>query len=162
MINLNVSTTIYRPIHQVFDFACAPENDFLWQYGTLASNRLSEDFGHANTYFRSIGHLMGQRIQSTFEVTEYEPGRSYCFRSLSGPLNSYTSYTFEWVGGCTVVNISTQINLINSMQVNENILEKKMRKQLKENLALLKHILEARQMPLSYQANHSSTLMDVQ
>ena len=154
MINLNVSATIYRPVTQVFDFVCAPENDFLWQYGTLASTRLSEDFGHPGAFFRSIGHLMGQRIQSTFEVTEYQQNRSYCFRSLSGPLNSYTTYTFEMADGCTKVNVSTQVNLINELQINAGILEKKMRKQLKENLSLLKSILEARQMPLAYQANH--------
>ena len=154
MINLNVSTTIYKPIHQVFDFVCAPENDFLWQYGTLASTRLSEDLGHTGTFFRSIGHLMGRRIQSTFEVTEYEQNQSYCFRSLSGPLNSYTTYTFEMTDGSTKVNVSTQVNLINELQINAGVLEKKMRKQLKENLSLLKDILEARQMPLAYQANH--------
>jgi hypothetical protein len=161
MINLNISTKIYRPIQQVFDFTCTPENDFLWQYGTLASTRLSEDFGHSGTFFRSIGHLMGHRIQSTFEVTEYQQNYRYAFRSLSGPLNSYTSYTFELADGSTKINVSTQINLINELQINANILEKKMRKQLKENLALLKSILEAHQMPLIYQTDRPHMHMDI-
>jgi len=86
MINLNVSTTIYRPIGQVFEFMSAPENDFQWQYGTLVSARLSEGDSEIGTSFRSIGHLMGRRVQSTFEVTEFEPNRKYAFKSLSGPL----------------------------------------------------------------------------
>ena len=145
MINLNLSTLIYRPVTQIFDFVCTPENDFQWQYGTLVSNRLSKDVGAVGSFFRSVGHLMGQRIISTFEVTEYEPNRKYGFKSLSGPLNSHTSYTFEMAGGSTKVNISAQVNAVNSLQLNEIILEKKMRKQLKENLALLKEILETKQ-----------------
>lgn len=87
---------------------------------------------------------MGQRILSTFEVTEYEPNKKYGFKSLSGPLNTHTSYTFEMADGSTKINASTQLNAVNSLKLNEVVLEKKMRKQLKENLALLKKILETR------------------
>jgi len=137
---------IYRPIRQVFDFMSAPENDFQWQYGTLASARLSEGTSSIGTLFRSIGHLVGRRIESTFEVTEYEPNRKYGFKSLSGPLNSQTSYTFEIASGSTKVTVSTQANLVNFLQVGEGILEKKMKKQLREDLAMLKDILEAKQI----------------
>ena len=146
MVNLNISTMIYRPIRQVFDFMSAPENDFQWQYGTLASARLSEGTSSIGTLFRSIGHLVGRRIESTFEVTEYEPNRKYGFKSLSGPLNSQTSYTFEIASGSTKVTVSTQANLVNFLQVGEGILEKKMKKQLREDLAMLKDILEAKQI----------------
>ena len=146
MVNLNISTMIYRPIRQVFDFMSAPENDFQWQYGTLASARLSEGTSSIGTLFRSIGHLVGRRVESTFEVTEYDPNRKYGFKSLSGPLNSQTSYTFEIASGSTKVTVSTQANLVNFLQVGEGILEKKMKKQLKEDLAMLKDILEAKQI----------------
>ena len=146
MINLNISTMIYRPIKQIFDFVSTPENDFQWQYGTLESARLSEGVSNIGTFFRSIGHLMGHRVLSTFEVTEYEPNKKYGFKSLSGPLHSQTSYTFEIASDSTKINISTQVNMVNLLQLNEGILEKKMKKQLKENLGLLKDILEARQI----------------
>jgi hypothetical protein len=146
MINLNLSTMIYRPIRQVFDFMSTPENDFQWQYGTLAAVRLSEGVNEVGTFFRSIGHLMGRRVESTFEVTDYEPNRKYGFKSLSGPLESYTSYTFVTERGSTRIDISTQMNPDDLLQLNEAVLEKKMRKQLKENLALLKDLLEARRI----------------
>jgi len=134
---------IYRPIKQVFDFMSAPENDFQWQYGTLAASRISDGVNDRGTSFRSIGHLMGQRNLSTFEVTEYEPNRMYAFKSLSGPLQSQTSYAFEGAGGSTKITVSTQANVVNFFQAGEGILEKKMKKQLKENLAMLKDLLEA-------------------
>jgi uncharacterized membrane protein len=142
MINLNTNTIIYRPVRQVFDFVSTPENDFQWQYGTLASSRLSGDANAIGTFFRSIGHLMGERVQGTYEVTEYEPNQRYGFKSLSGPLHSRTSYTFEIANGSTQVNISTQANVGKSSKIDERILEKKMKKQLKENLKMLKELLE--------------------
>jgi hypothetical protein len=42
MIILKVSTMICRTVKQVFDFVSAPENDFQWQYGTLAAARVSD------------------------------------------------------------------------------------------------------------------------
>ena len=143
MIDLNVSTMIYRPIKQVFDFVSSPENDFQWQYGTLASASLPDGVSKPGSFFRSIGHLLGQRIQGIFEVTEYEPNRKYGFKSLSGPLHSQTSYSFESAGGGTKISISTQAHAVNFFQMNERLLERKMKKQLKENLTLLKDLLEA-------------------
>jgi len=142
MININLNATIYRPIRQVFDFVSTPENDFQWQYGTLASSRISGDVNAIGTFFRSVGHLMGERVQGTYEVTDFEPNRKYGFKSLSGPLHSQTCYTFEIANGSTQVNVSTQANVGKSSQMDERILEKKMKKQLKENLKMLKELLE--------------------
>jgi hypothetical protein len=146
MIILNASTLIYRPIQQVFDFVSSPENDFQWQYGTLTATGLSEGVSKIGSFFRSIGHLLGQRVQNTFEVTEYEPNRKYGFKSLSGPLHSQTSYTFEVASGSTKISISTQAHVVDFFQMNERLLEKKMKKELKENLTLLKDVLEAKSM----------------
>ena len=146
MINLNMSTLICLPVDQVFDFVSTPENDFQWQYGILATAKLSEGVGKLGTLFRSVGHLAGRRVEGTFEVTEYEPNRKYGFKSLSGPLHSQTSYTFEIANGNTKINISTQANMVNSFQMDEGTLEKKMKKQLKENLEILKELLEAKRI----------------
>ena len=146
MIHLEMSTMIYRPIQQVFDFVSTPENDFQWQYGTLASARLSEGVSKKGTAFRSIGHLMGHRVQGTFEVIEYEQNSEYGFKSLSGPLHSQTSYTFEMADGGTRITISTRANVVNFFQMDERILGKKIKKQLKENLTMLKDLLEAKQI----------------
>ena len=147
MINLNASVNIYRPIQQVFEFVSTTENDFQWQYGTLESARVSTDAVGVGAFFRSIGHVMGRRLLSTFEVTEYETNRRYGFRSLSGPLQSETHYTFEIASGSTRINVSSQVKAADSFQVHEKIFEKQLKKQLHENLALLKGLLEVRGGP---------------
>ncbi|MBK6791113.1 MAG: hypothetical protein IPG80_00930 [Anaerolineales bacterium] len=82
MINLNINTIIYKPVKLVFDFMSTPENDFQWQYGTLASARLSEGTNTIGSFFRSIGHLMGQRAQGTFEVIWHRLGRNRFYNLL--------------------------------------------------------------------------------
>jgi hypothetical protein len=146
MINLNVSTNIYRPIKQVFDFVSTPENDFQWQYGTLAAARLPDGADRPGSFFRTIGHLLGHRLQGIFEVTEYEPNSKYAFRSISGPLHLQTCYTFNIDSGSTKISIATQANAAGIFDMNERVVERKMKKQLKENLALLKDLLEAKQI----------------
>jgi len=146
MINLNVSTKIYRPIKQVFDFVSNPENDFQWQYGTLAAARLPDGTDKLGSFFRTIGHLLGHRLQGIFEVTEYEPNRKYAFRSISGPLHLQTCYTFNIDSGSTMISIATQANAANVFDMNEHVVERNMKKQLKENLALLKDLLEANEI----------------
>jgi polyketide cyclase/dehydrase/lipid transport protein len=144
MIHITSTVTIYRPLAQVFDFISAADNDFEWQYGTLASGQISGGGGRVGASFRTIGHLMGRRMQSTYEVTEYEADRRYGFKSLSGPLHSQTTYTVETVEGSTRMKVATEAVPANALQVQEAVLEKFMQKQLKDDLALLKAILEAR------------------
>ena len=143
MIQIISITQIYRPIKRVFDFISDPENDFQWQYGTLASARLSDEAAGPGACFQSTALFMGLRVQSRFEVTEYEPNSRYGFKSLSGPLQSFTSFALTIARGATQVKLSMQANLVNWVETSENILEKKMKRQIKENLAILKNILES-------------------
>jgi uncharacterized protein YndB with AHSA1/START domain len=143
VIHIISNTLIYQPIKRVFDFISAPENDFQWQYGTLASTRLSGIAAGLGARFQSVANFMGHRIQGTFEVTEYEPNSKYGFKSLSGPLQSFTSFALDIAKGCTRVKLTTQANIVNLIELSENVLEKKMKRQFKENLAMLKSILEA-------------------
>jgi hypothetical protein len=143
MINLDSNKLIYRPVKEIFEFISATENDFQWQYGTLASGQITEGAARVGAFFRSIGHFMGRRMESTFEVTEFEPARKYGFKSLSGPMQSRTLYTFEVTDGATKINVSMQATAVNLLQAPEGILKKQMKKQLRENLDMLKSILEA-------------------
>jgi hypothetical protein len=109
--------------------------------------RLPDGVDKLGSFFRSVGHLLGRQNQGIFEVTEYEPNKKYGFKSLAGPLHSQTSYTCEMSKGKTKINITTRAHTGKSFEMNERLMERKMKKQLKENLALLKDVLEAQQIP---------------
>ena len=146
MINLDLSTHIYRPLTLVFSFVATPENDFQWQYGTLDSSQISRGEMGLGALFHVTGNFLGQRIESTYEVTEFVPNKSYGFRSRSGPLDCHTLYTFEINKASTKISMLTHLHIGELFKADECSLEKKIKKQCKENLALLKGVLEADRM----------------
>ena len=142
MITLISSTLIERPVQQVFDFVSTPENDFQWQYGTLATAGLPKSSGAMLTFFRSVGHLMGRRNLSTFEITAFEPNEKYSFKSLSGPIHLSTSYTLENLRRRTRINIFIQASAPNFFYITEKLLWQTLKLQLEEDVVTLKTILE--------------------
>ena len=75
MIFINISTLILRPVWEVFEFIATPENNSQWQYGSMESVQISDGNARLGTVFSSFGYFMGRRIQSTFEVTEFEANK---------------------------------------------------------------------------------------
>ena len=143
MIQFDLNTHIYRPLIQVFTFVATPENDFQWQYGTLASAQISHGEIGIGTLFRAVGHLLGRRIETVYEITVFDPNQRYGFKSVSGPVDSYTLYTFEMANGGTKISLFTETDPGNVLKPNNVVVIKKFKKQYKENLAMLKNVLEA-------------------
>jgi polyketide cyclase/dehydrase/lipid transport protein len=146
MISFDLNTLIYRPLAQVFIFVATPENDFQWQYGTLASTQISKGKTGIGTLFHTVSHILGQRIEAVYEITVFDSNQRYGFKSVSGPVDLYTLYTFEMIEAGTKVNLSMETNPGDLFKLNGAIVVKKFKKQYKENLAMLKSILEARQI----------------
>ena len=102
------------------------------------------------TVFGSFGHFMGRRIQSDFEVTEFEANKSYGFETISGPIQLQTSYSFEAVNRGTNVIVSSLINPGGFFKLLDPIVARATKKQFKENLARLKELLETREIIRSH------------
>lgn len=145
MISINVNTLIFRPIGEVFDFIVAPENNSQWQYGSLESVQISDGNMRIGSFFSSFGHFMGRRIQSTFEVTDFEANHRYGFKTFSGPVQLQASYKFETVDRGTNVTVSTQVSPGRFFKLVDPIVARVAKKQFKENLAQLKALLEGRE-----------------
>jgi len=150
MISINISTLILRPVWEVFDFIATPENNSQWQYGSIESVQISKERKKVGSLFSSFGHFMGRRIQSTFEVTEFEANRSYGFETISGSIQLQTSYNFEAIDRSTTVIVSTLINPGGFFKLLDPIVARVAKKQFRENLAKLKELLEVGEMIHSY------------
>jgi hypothetical protein len=146
VISISSTIMIYRPAGVVFDFISSAANDFEWQYGTLASGPTSSATPGEGATFQTVGHLMGRRVHGTYEVTEYEAGRRYGFRSLTGPMQIVTLFTLEMEKGATRVRVTTEANPVNWMDSNERVMSRYMQKQMREDLSMLRDILEVRRM----------------
>jgi hypothetical protein len=145
MISINLNALILRPVWQVFGFIANPENNPRWQYGSLGSVQLSAGDMQVGTLFSSIGYFMGRRIQSNFEVTEFETNKSYGFETISGPIQLQTSYSFESVENSTNLIVSSMINPGGFFKIVDPIVASVAEKQYRENLTTLKELLEARE-----------------
>jgi len=146
MISINVSTLILRPIWEVFNFIATPANNYRWQYGSLESVQITEGRMTTGSVFSSLGHFMGRRIQSTFQVTEFESNKNYGFKTLSGPVQLNTSYKFDAVDRGTAVVVTTQVSPGGFFKVMDPIVAKAAKKQFIENFGKLKELLEAREI----------------
>jgi len=146
MISINLNALILQPVWQVFDYVANPENNPQWQYGSLGSVQLSPGDMQVGTLFSSIGHFMGRRIQSDFEVTEFETNKSYGFETISGPIQLQTSYNFEVVDRGTNLIVSSLINPGGFFKLIDPIVTRVAKKQFKENLMMLKEQLETREI----------------
>ena len=142
MVKIASSIEIHRPAAEVFNFITASANDFEWQYGTLGSGRISEGAAGVGGSFRTVGHLMGRRVVSTFEITEYDSNRQYGFRSMTGPLVSHTLYTLEGTRHRTRIKVVTQASPDEASTQPGKVMEKYMQRELKDNLAMLKIVME--------------------
>jgi len=146
MISINLNALILRPIWDVFNFIANPENNPQWQYGSLISVKTSTGDMQVGTVFSSFGHFMGRRIQSNFEVTEFEANKSYGFETISGPIQLQTYYSFDAIRNATNLLVSSIINPGGFFKLVDPIVTRVAKKQFKDNLARLKEILETREI----------------
>lgn len=150
MISINLNTLILRPVWEVFDFITTPGNNSQWQHGSLVSVQTSTEDVQVGTVFSSFGHFMGRRIQSNFEVIEFEANKSYSFETISGPVQLQTSYSFEPVDRGTTVIVSSLINPGGFFKLVDPVVARVGKKQYRENLTKLKELLEAREITRNY------------
>lgn len=75
---------IDRPPADVFSYLTEVEKAPEWQSSALEVS--AEGEMGPGMRIREIRNFLGRRAESTLEVTEYEPGRKFSLRVVSGPL----------------------------------------------------------------------------
>lgn len=132
-----------RPIEGVFEFMHNPANDPLWQPTLAESRKVSEGPIGVGTVLAEVRHLLGKRLEWTFEVTEYEPPRKSSVRSKSSPIPFDGSYILEPAGGGTSVTIRGEMNAHGFFKLAEPVFARLAQRELESNAGHLKDVLEA-------------------
>ena len=88
MSKIERSIVIERSIQDVFDFVHDPTKDPLWQTTLLESQPLDEGPLRAGSRVREVRRFLGIRLETSWEVTEYEPPTRSAITSTSGPVPS--------------------------------------------------------------------------
>jgi carbon monoxide dehydrogenase subunit G len=142
MINLDFGTLIDRPVKEVFAFVANPNNMSKWNSVVLSLEQVTPGEVGVGTKFKSIGELMGRRIEGEMQITAYEPDTKCGFQVNSGPMQVNMTMTFKTVGTGTKISLNAQGNPAGFFKIAEGMLAGRVKTMMEENLARLKSVLE--------------------
>lgn len=144
MAKIEQTVVINRPIEEVFGFIANPENTPLWAGAVRETILTSEGpYGVGSTHTVVI-EILGRRIESTNEITEYEPYSKLAFKSTSGPMPMDSSQTLKAVEGGTEVTNLAKVEGAGVFKLAEPIFARMVNRQVDMDFANLKDLLEAR------------------
>ena len=142
MINLDLSTLIDRPVKEVFGFVSDLNNMSKWNSAVVSLQQITPGPVGVGTRFKSIGELMGRRIEGEVRITSYEPDSKTGFQMNAGPMQLNVTISFRPVGTGTKVSLNAQGNPAGVFKLAEGILQGRVKSLMEENLARLKSVLE--------------------
>ena len=143
MVKLETSNVINRPIEEVFALLSNAENDPKWQSGIIESKKTSDGPVGVGTTWRRVSQLIGRRIESESEITEYELNRKYTVKSKSGPFPFEGRTTFERVEGGTRINLKGEAEIGGFFKLAEPLVVGMVKRQFEGDNANLKDLMEA-------------------
>jgi uncharacterized protein YndB with AHSA1/START domain len=143
MATLELSIVINRPVDEVFAFVSNPENYPKWVASSSELKITSAEPIGVGTTYRSVITVMGRRIESEIERTEYEPNRSFAETTRSGPVPVDNRVTFEPVAGGTRITLTSVAEPGGFFKIAEPLLVRVVKRQFEADYANLKDLMES-------------------
>ena len=142
MINLDFGVLIDRPMKDVFAFVANPNNMSKWNSAVVSLEQVSPGDVGVGTKFKSVGEMMGRRIEGEMQVTAYEPNTKCGFQVNAGPMKMDLTLSFKTVGTGTKVSLNAQGNPGGIFKLAEGVMTGQVKSMMEGNLARLKEQLE--------------------
>jgi carbon monoxide dehydrogenase subunit G len=143
MAKIEASDVINCPVGEVFAFATDLDKMAEWMDEIVEIEKASEGPIAVGTTFNAVISFMGRRIETGHEVTAYEDERRFAFKITSGPVRGEITLSFATVEGGTKVTASAEGDSAGILGTAELIWTRLARRQYQNNLAKLKHLMEA-------------------
>jgi carbon monoxide dehydrogenase subunit G len=142
MINLDFGTLVDKPMKDVFAFVANPNNMSKWNSAVVSLEQITPGDVGVGTKFKSVGEMMGRRIEGEMQVTAYEPDTQCGFQVNAGPMQVNITLSFKTVGTGTKVSLNAQGNPAGVFKLAEGVMAGRVKSMMEENLARLKSQLE--------------------
>ena len=142
MINLDLGILIDRPVKDVFAFVANPNNMSKWNSAVVSLEQVTPGAVGVGTKFKSIGEMMGRRIEGEMQITAYEPDTKCGFQVTAGPMQVNITMSFKTVGTGTKVSLNAQGNPGGIFKLAEGVMAGQVKSMMDGNLARLKSALE--------------------
>jgi uncharacterized membrane protein len=143
-VDVEVETTIDRPLEMVAAFAVDPTNAPQW-YANIRSVQWETPAPVCvGSRMKFVAHFLGRRLVYTYEVVELEAGSRLVMRTADGPFPMETTYTWE-VAGQTATRMTLRNRGTPSgfSQLTAPFMERAMRRATTKDLKNLKMLLES-------------------
>jgi uncharacterized membrane protein len=144
MDEFEVSTMINRPIEEAFAVLANLENDIKWRTEWVETRNMSGGSLDVGATFLLVGELLGRRIETVYEVTEYEPNRIAAWKTVSGPLQLKFWRTFESVEGGTRFAVRYEGAPRGILTLAWPLITRMAKRQHEGDMGKLKQLMEAR------------------
>ena len=144
MVRVEDSIVVERPIDDVFAYMTDPETLPEWQGSCLEARLEGSEPMHAGSRVRETRKFLGRRIESTMEVAEHEPPRRFVIRVGSGPVPFTASNSLSEANGGTRIDATVEGEPGGFFRLAEPLVVRALEREMKNNLATLKDVLEAR------------------
>ena len=142
MIKVNSSSKIERTPGEVFEFVGHQENAHKWLGGWLETRPTSKTEGVGFNWVDVI-ELFGRRVETEFELTEYEPAKKIAFKSIRGSFPLSGAYSFARSGEGTAVSFDLQGEPGGFFKLAEPLVARMLQRQWDTNVANLKDAMES-------------------
>ena len=142
MINLDFGVLIDRPMRDVFAFVSNPNNMSKWNSAVVSLDQVSPGAVGVGSKFKTVGEMMGRRIEGEMQITAYEPDTKCGFQVNAGPMQVNLTLSFKTVGTGTKVSLNAQGNPGGIFKLAEGVMTGQIKSMMEGNLARLKDALE--------------------
>lgn len=134
------TTTISRPVDEVFAFLADAENDKRWRQSVVEITRTAGT-GVGTTYRQVVSGPGGRRVDADLEITEFVPDQRIAFKTTTGPVRPTGSYDLRDHDGHTEVTFRLAAKLTGPKRLMSPMVSKTMASEVAA-LAELKRVLE--------------------
>jgi carbon monoxide dehydrogenase subunit G len=142
MINIDLSTLVDRPMKDVFAFVSDLNNMSKWNSAVVSLQQITPGAVNVGTKFKSVGEMMGRRLEGEVVVTTYEPDTKTGFQMQAGPVQMNITISFKPVGTGTKISLNAQGNPAGVFKLAEGVMAGRVKSMMEENLVRLKSVLE--------------------
>ncbi len=143
MINLDFSTLIDVPVKDVYAFVSNPNNMSKWNSAVVSIQQATPGEVGVGTKFKTVGEVMGRRLEGELQVQAYEPESKCGFQLNAGPMQMNLTLLFKSVGTGTKLSLNVQGNPVGVFKLAEGVMTGQVKSLMEGNFAKLKSVLES-------------------
>ena len=142
METIEINTFINRPPQEVWDFISNPTNNTQWSSNTEYAEWTSEGPHGVGSTQRDVGKVLGRKIESTSEITAWDPPNEFGQKSTSGPVPWWSTWILEPKENGTQLTVHTGGEVGGFFKMAEGLVVKQLVKMVDTNIEALKQLLE--------------------